>query len=87
MQKMDFNFNFFLEILQRHGKVAILGTLRKLDHQKSEYQFEAFILFCMQKINTITHVFFQILQRNSKLVILGDLGMYDRTYLKLFVSI
>ena len=74
-------------MLDHNHQFAILGTLRKLDHQKSEYQFEAFILFCMQKINTITHLFFQILQRNSKLVILGDLGMYDRTYLKLFVSI
>ena len=41
MQKINFISNFFFEILQKHWKFTILGTLGMLDHpyQKSLYQF------------------------------------------------
>ena len=41
MQKVNFISHFFFEILQRHCKLAILGTMGMLDHhhQKSCYRF------------------------------------------------
>ena len=76
MQKINFISTFFFEILQRHWKLAIFGTLGMLGHSHQNHSLNldrSFIVICMQKINFITHFFVKMLQRNSKLAILGNL--------------
>ena len=78
MQKIKFIYIFFFEILQRHFKLAILGTLGMLDHPHQNHSinlYQALMLIWMQKINFITHFSLKILQKNSKPAILCTLGM------------
>ena len=75
IQKVIFISNLFFEILRRHCKLALLGTLGILDHFHQNHSInlkEAFMLICMQKI---TH-----LETNSKLVILGNMGCLPHTH-------
>ena len=83
-QKINSISNFF-EILLRHCKLAILGTLGILNHPHQNHTtnlYQAFMFICMQKINLINHFFLKLMQRNSTLVILGNLGMPGHTHLK-----
>ena len=62
MQKINFNTQFFLEILQRNSRFVILNrNLWRLSAGK--------------KIKFIFNVFLEILQKYCELVILGNLGM------------
>ena len=59
MQKVKFISNVYFDILQRHCKLTVLGTLGKLDHphqtSKSEYQFVASFHTYLHAENQLHH--------------------------------
>ena len=67
MQKIKFISNFFFDILLRHCKLAILGTLGILDHphQKSWYQFVGnfYAYLHAKKVDFFTHVSLVIVKK------------------------
>ena len=78
MQKINFITHFFLKILQRNSKPAILDNLGMPCHKHLKRFInlkKPLIFICRQKVNYILHVFLKILQRHCRLVILGTLGM------------
>ena len=75
VQKINFITQFFLKILQRNSKLAIL----------SNFGMPNFI--CKWKIKFILHVFLEILPRYCKLVVLGTLGMPGYANPKLFYQL
>ena len=74
-KKINFITQFFLKILQRNSKLAILGN----------FGMPNFI--CRWKIKFILHVFLEILQRYCKLIALGTLGMPGYANPKLFYQL
>ena len=85
-QKLTSSLTFFFgEILQRHCKLAILGTLGMLCHTHENHSIDlwpVFMLIYMQKNNFIIYFYLETLQKNRKLVILGNLGITGHTHLK-----
>ena len=78
MQKVNFVIYFSYNILQRNGKLFVLGNLGVSGHihQKWQYHFEeTFDNYHQGKINSILYVFLEKLQRYYKVVVLGALGM------------
>ena len=80
VQKINFIAQFFLKILQRNSKPAILGNLDMSGHTHTPKVTvpiwrNLWCLSACKKNNFILHVFLEILQRSWKLVILSTLSM------------
>ena len=86
MQKINFIPPFFIEVLQRYYKFAILGTLGMLgyDQWKQYCQLveNSNVHLYSKKIIFIPHLFLEILQSYCKLVTLGTLCIPGHANLK-----
>ena len=80
IQKINYIFNFFSEILQRHCKLAILGPFGMHDIPILSTCSKLSCLSACKKSTSSLNSFYDIAK--SKHVILDNLGMSGHTYLK-----